>query len=74
MRRHKIGDLFEPPRSEFVQHPTPIRNGAQDIVECRDAIGGDQSEGVAEIDDVTHLADGERTETATAPASMPVTR
>ena len=63
VRRHKIGDLFEPPRSELVQHLTPIRNGAQDIVECRDAIGGDQGKGVAEIDDVTHLADGERSET-----------
>ena len=63
VRRHKVGDLFEPPGSELVQHLTAIRNGAQDIVERRDAIGGDQGEGVAEIDDVAHLADDERSET-----------
>jgi len=57
MRRRHVAQKIEPEYRKLRQHPALVRNaGGQNVVECGDAIGGDDEELAVDAIHVAHLA------------------
>ena len=59
-----VGEVVEPEQGNLAEHASLVRDaGGQDVVEGRDAVGGDEKQLlVADVVDVTHFAAGVKVE------------